>query len=89
MAQHVALYRKWRPLVFDDVLGQDHIVRALKAQVQGGRISHAYLFTGTRGTGKTTCAKILARAACCLHPVNGNPCNELRSVQSYIVRLGA
>ena len=84
MAQHVALYRKWRPLVFDDVLGQDHIVRALKAQVQGERISHAYLFTGTRGTGKTTCAKILARAACCRHPVNGNPCNECDACKAIL-----
>jgi len=84
MAQHVALYRKWRPLVFDDVIGQDHIVRALKAQVQGGRISHAYLFTGTRGTGKTTCAKILARAACCEHPVDGNPCNRCAACRAIL-----
>jgi len=73
--QHLALYRKWRPLTFDDVYGQAHITRALKAQVAGGKTSHAYLFTGTRGTGKTTCAKILARAVNCLSPVDGNPCN--------------
>ncbi len=54
---HQALYRKWRPITFDDVVGQQHITAALKAQVQTGRLSHAYLFTGTRGTGKTTCAK--------------------------------
>ena len=71
-----ALYRKWRPRVFDDVVGQEHITETLKRQVQEGRLSHAYLFTGTRGTGKTSCAKILARAVNCEHPVDGNPCNE-------------
>ena len=70
-----ALYRKWRPRTFDDVVGQSHITDTLKQQVAGDRLSHAYLFTGTRGTGKTTCAKILARAVCCEHPVNGSPCN--------------
>ena len=70
-----ALYRKWRPRTFDDVVGQDHITETLKRQVASGRLSHAYLFTGTRGTGKTTCAKILARAVNCEHPVDGNPCN--------------
>ena len=71
-----ALYRKWRPKTFDEVTGQSHITDTLKTQVATGRLSHAYLFTGTRGTGKTTCAKILARAVNCEHPVNGNPCNE-------------
>ena len=71
-----ALYRKWRPRTFDDVVGQDHITDTLKRQVAGDRLSHAYLFTGTRGTGKTTCAKILARAVNCEHPVDGNPCNR-------------
>jgi len=71
-----ALYRKYRPLTFDDVVGQEHITRTLKKQVQTGRLSHAYLFVGTRGTGKTTCAKILARAVNCEHPVNGDPCGE-------------
>ena len=70
-----ALYRKWRPRTFDDVVGQAHITDTLKRQVDGGRLSHAYLFTGTRGTGKTTCAKILARAVNCEQPVQGNPCN--------------
>ena len=84
MAEHLALYRKWRPLVFDDVFGQDHIVAALRNQVQNGRTSHAYLFTGTRGTGKTTCAKILARAVCCEHPVNGNPCNTCAACRSIL-----
>ena len=71
-----ALYRKWRPRAFDDVVGQSHITDTLKRQVQEDRLSHAYLFTGTRGTGKTSCAKILARAVNCQHPVDGNPCNE-------------
>ena len=70
-----ALYRKWRPQTFDDVVGQPHITETLKQQVRTGRLSHAYLFIGTRGTGKTTCAKILAKAVNCEHPVNGNPCN--------------
>lgn len=70
-----ALYRKWRPRTFDDVVGQGHITETLKRQVASGRLSHAYLFTGTRGTGKTTCAKILSRAVNCQHPVDGNPCN--------------
>ena len=71
-----ALYRKWRPRTFDDVVGQEHITETLKQQVAGDRLSHAYLFTGTRGTGKTTCAKILARAVNCRQPENGNPCNH-------------
>ena len=74
-----ALYRKWRPRTFDDVVGQSHITDTLKRQVATGRLSHAYLFTGTRGTGKTTCAKILARAVNCEHPVDGNPCNQCPS----------
>ena len=71
-----ALYRKWRPRTFDDVVGQEHITDTLKRQVAAGRLSHAYLFTGTRGTGKTTCAKILARAVNCQNPQDGNPCNQ-------------
>lgn len=71
-----ALYRKWRPRCFDDVVGQGHITETLKRQVQAGRLTHAYLFTGTRGTGKTTCAKILARAVNCKSPQDGNPCNQ-------------
>ena len=71
-----ALYRKWRPRTFDDVVGQAHITDTLKQQVATNRLSHAYLFTGTRGTGKTSCAKILARAVNCHNPSNGNPCNQ-------------
>lgn len=71
-----ALYRKWRPQIFDDVVGQSHITQTLKKQVQTNRLSHAYLFTGTRGTGKTTCAKILAKAVNCESPVQGNPCGK-------------
>ena len=70
------LYRKWRPQTFADVTGQEHITSTLANEVEAGKVSHAYLFTGSRGTGKTTCAKILAKAVNCLHPVNGNPCNE-------------
>lgn len=71
-----ALYRKYRPVSFSDVVGQEHITETLKNQLSSGKIFHAYLFTGTRGTGKTTCAKILARAVNCLSPVNGDPCGE-------------
>ena len=74
-----ALYRKWRPKTFADVVGQEHITETLQRQVAEGRLSHAYLFTGTRGTGKTTCAKIVARAVNCEHPENGNPCNRCPS----------
>lgn len=70
------LYRKYRPKVFSDVVGQEHITSTLSKEIETGKISHAYLFTGSRGTGKTTCAKILSKAVNCLHPVNGNPCNE-------------
>ena len=71
-----ALYRKWRPQTFDDVIGQKHITETLKNQVRSSRLSHAYLFIGTRGTGKTTCARILARAVNCEHPLDGNPCGK-------------
>ncbi len=73
---YTALYRKFRPVSFEDVKGQDHIVTTLKNQLKAGRIGHAYLFCGTRGTGKTTVAKILARAVNCEHPKDGSPCNE-------------
>ncbi|MDR1766343.1 MAG: DNA polymerase III subunit gamma/tau [Lachnospiraceae bacterium] len=79
---YTALYRKWRPSQFEDVKGQDPLVRTLKNQVISGRIGHAYLFCGTRGTGKTSIAKIFARAVNCEHPVDGSPCNECASCKA-------
>ena len=70
------LYRKYRPRLFSDVVGQEHITSTLSKEIESGKVSHAYLFTGSRGTGKTTCAKILSKAVNCLNPVDGNPCNE-------------
>ena len=71
-----ALYRKWRPRTFGDVCGQETVTAALRNELKNGRLSHAYLFTGCRGTGKTTCAKILAKAVNCLDPHDGDPCGE-------------
>ena len=82
---YVALYRKFRPSTFDEVKGQDHIVKTLKNQMRTDRLGHAYLFCGTRGTGKTSVAKILAKAVNCEHPIDGSPCNECpacRSIQA-------
>ena len=79
---YLALYRKYRPSTFDDVISQEHITTTLKNQIATGQIAHAYLFTGTRGTGKTTCAKIMAKAVNCLSPVNGNPCGKCDSCRA-------
>lgn len=79
---YTALYRKFRPSEFDDVKGQDHIVTTLKNQINANRIGHAYLFCGTRGTGKTTIAKIFAKAVNCEHPINGSPCNECETCKA-------
>lgn len=73
---HQAIYRKWRPMVFEDIIGQTHITKTLKNQIITGKVGHAYLFCGTRGTGKTTCAKVLARAVNCLDNHDGSPCNK-------------
>lgn len=81
---YTALYRKWRPTRFEDVRGQDHIVRTLKNQINSGRIGHAYLFCGTRGTGKTTIAKIMARAVNCENPKDGSPCNECPTCRAIL-----
>lgn len=79
---HQALYRKYRPCVFDDVYGQEHITSILSHEAMNGSVSHAYLFSGSRGTGKTTCAKILAKTVNCLNPKNGNPCNECENCRA-------
>ena len=79
-----ALYRKWRPQTFDAVIGQEHVTETLKNQIRNGRLSHAYLFIGSRGTGKTTCARILARAVNCEHPVDGNPCGECAACRGIL-----
>ena len=76
MAVYKALYRKWRPKTFDDVISQNYITDTLKNQIKTNKTAHAYLFTGSRGTGKTTCARIFAKALCCPNSVNGNPCLE-------------
>ena len=82
MSAYQALYRKYRPQTFDDVLGQMAVTQTMKTQLASGRMGHAYLFTGSRGTGKTTCARILAKAVNCLHPQNGNPCNVCEACRS-------
>ena len=81
---NLALYRKYRPRTFSEVIGQQSVTSSLSRQVEGGKISHAYIFTGTRGTGKTTCAKILARAICCQNPQGGSPCNECPACRSVL-----
>ncbi len=81
---HIALYRKYRPITFSDMIGQEHVTRVLKNQIVTGKISHAYIFSGTRGTGKTSAAKIFARAINCEHPIDGEPCNECEACRSIL-----
>lgn len=81
--KHLALYRKYRPATFDEVIDQEHITKTLAGQVQNSQVHHAYLFTGTRGTGKTSCAKIFAKAINCLNPKNGSPCLECEVCKAY------
>ena len=82
---YMALYRKWRPDTFEEVKGQDHVVTTLKNQIINNRIGHAFLFCGTRGTGKTSIAKLFAKAVNCEHPINGSPCNECAACRSQRV----
>ncbi len=79
---YIALYRKWRPATFDEIKGQEAVVTTLRNQIESGRIGHAYLFCGTRGTGKTSAAKVFAKAVNCEHPVDGNPCGQCESCRS-------
>lgn len=79
---YVSLYRKYRPQTFEDVIGQSHIVSTLQNQIKNNQVAHAYLFTGTRGTGKTSCAKIFARAVNCTNPQNGSPCGECEACKA-------
>ena len=81
---YTALYRKWRSKDFDDIVGQDAITRSFKNQVKSGKVGHAYLFCGTRGTGKTSLAKILARAVNCENPIDGNPCNQCKNCRAIL-----
>lgn len=81
---YIALYRKYRPITFSDMVGQESVTKILKNQIKSGKISHAYIFSGTRGTGKTSSAKIFARAINCLHPKDGEPCNECEVCKSII-----
>ena len=81
---HIALYRKYRPITFSDMIGQEHVTRVLKNQIVTGKVSHAYIFSGTRGTGKTSAAKIFARAINCEHPIDGEPCNECEACRSIL-----
>ena len=84
---YTALYRKFRPINFNEMVGQEHITRTLKNQIISGRIGHAYLFNGGRGTGKTSAAKIMARAVNCLNPQDGEPCNECEICKAMLSRF--
>ena len=81
---HQAIYRKWRPMIFEDIIGQGHITQTLKNQILSDKVGHAYLFCGTRGTGKTTCAKVFSRAVNCTNTKDGSPCNECEICKGII-----
>ena len=84
---YTAIYRKFRPKTFSEIVGQDHIIKTLKNQINAGRVGHAYLFNGGRGAGKTSAAKILARAVNCLNPKDGEPCNECEVCKAMLARI--
>ena len=81
---HIVLYRKYRPNTFEKIVGQEHVTKILRNQIKNDKLGHAYIFSGTRGTGKTSAAKVFARAVNCLHPIDGEPCNECENCKAIL-----